>query len=148
MQDFTRILAWQKAQAVANNVRVLCVRHRKSGYGDLSEQMRRSASSVPSNISEGAGCKTNAEFAKYLHDALKSNGETKKHLLEARDTEFFPRPLANKLIERNSEVARVLTGFTARVESELDERVRAERKARKLLDIAAKAAERKPMTND
>ena len=132
MQDFTRILAWQKAQAQANNVRILCIRHRKNGYGDLSEQMRKSASSVASNISEGAACKTNAEFAKFLHDALESNGETKRHLMESRDTCFLPARLANKLIDRNNEVGRLPSSFTRSVETELDEKEREESRKRRL----------------
>lgn len=122
MQDHTKIDTWQKGIALSSDIRKLCIRHGRRGYGDLSEQLRKSASSVPSNIAEGAGALTNREFYKFLRDALKSNTETDNHLREARETGFLPARTADELLRRNTEVRKMLTAFMQSVSRQVDDR--------------------------
>ncbi len=49
-------------------------------YG-LTNQMRRSAVSIPSNISEGAARSSNKEFVQFLYISLGSLSELETHLI-------------------------------------------------------------------
>jgi four helix bundle protein len=50
------------------------------GHGDLVDQLRRSAQSIPQNIAEGAGKTTRADKAKYYAIARGSAMESAAHL--------------------------------------------------------------------
>ena len=50
----------------------------------LTDQIRRAASSIPSNVAEGAGRQTKKEFTNYLHVAQGSLSELDTHLELAR----------------------------------------------------------------
>ena len=50
------------------------------GFGDLSNQMRRAAISVVSNISEGAATCRDAQFIRYLNTARASANEPQAQL--------------------------------------------------------------------
>ena len=115
MQDYTKLLVWQKGHKLAVEIRMLCIRNPKRGFGDLSEQIRKSSSSVSANISEGCGAASNVEFLQFLRDARKSNLETGNHLRQARDTGYFDRRRASALLERNDEIGRMLSGLMRRV---------------------------------
>jgi len=56
-------------------------------YG-LTNQIRRSAISIPSNIAEGSARQTNKEFIHFLYIALGSSSELETQLLLASDLEF------------------------------------------------------------
>jgi four helix bundle protein len=59
--------------------RRLLVRTRK-GHGDLVDQLRRSAQSIPQNVAEGAGKTTRADKAKHYTIASGSAMESAAHL--------------------------------------------------------------------
>ena len=57
-------------------------------YG-LSQQLRRSAVSIPSNIAEGAGRKSKKEFVRFLSIALGSLAECETQLLIATKLQYI-----------------------------------------------------------
>jgi four helix bundle protein len=63
----------------------------KSEQFGLTSQIRRSASSIPANIAEGFGRKTNKEFMQYLYISLGSLEETRYHLILSHDLHYLPQ---------------------------------------------------------
>ncbi len=57
-------------------------------YG-LTSQLRRAVASVPTNISEGCGRSTDADFARFIHIALGSAHETEYLLQLAFDLNYL-----------------------------------------------------------
>jgi four helix bundle protein len=55
----------------------------------LTSQLRRPAASVPANIAEGCGKKTNPELAHYLNIALGSSNESEYYLLLSKDLKYL-----------------------------------------------------------
>jgi four helix bundle protein len=63
MQDFRKLLVWQKSHELV--LQVYCISRyfpREELFG-LTSQMIRSAVSIPSNIAEGSGRGSDADFA-------------------------------------------------------------------------------------
>ena len=103
MHRFEDLKIRQKAMDITEN----CYRAtdnfpKEEKYG-LTSQLRRSAVSIPSNISEGAGRNTNGEFRQFLGIANGSSFELLTQLYLSKRlnliTEEKVRPIINEVLE-------------------------------------------------
>jgi four helix bundle protein len=81
MHNFQDLKIWQRAMDIAEDTYILSADFPKEEKYDLTSQIRRSAISIPSNISEGAGRNTNGEFKNFLGIANGSSNELHTQLL-------------------------------------------------------------------
>jgi four helix bundle protein len=77
----------------------------------LTNQMRRAAISVPSNISEGAARKSSKEFIQFLYVALGSQQELDTQLLIAKNLEFLSVERHKQLTEKIDTIGKLLNGL-------------------------------------
>lgn len=77
----------------------------------LTDQLCRSASSVPANIAEGTGRNTLKEYVQFLYTARGSIEETKYHLILSKDLGYLPLGDFNDLMEGYNEVGKMLNGL-------------------------------------
>lgn len=75
MHRFEDLKIWQKAMNVVENCYKETVNFPKEEKYNLTSQIRRSAVSIPSNISEGAGRNSSGEFKQFLGIANGSSFE-------------------------------------------------------------------------
>jgi four helix bundle protein len=80
--------------------------------------MRRAAVSMPTNIAEGSGRGSNADFARFVQMAIGSASEVEYLLLLARDLRYVDAAEFGNLEEQVIEVRRMLIGFLRRLQSE------------------------------
>jgi four helix bundle protein len=105
---FEDILAWQKARELGVQI------YRISGSGgfakdfDLRSQIRRSSTSIMSNIAEGQERRTDKDFAHFLNISLGSVAETKSHMYLAMDLGYVPEALFNETYEKLDEIGRMV----------------------------------------
>jgi four helix bundle protein len=115
MQDFRKLLVWQKSHAMALRIyRVTTPFPEPERYG-LTSQMRRAAFSIPSNIAEGCGRAGRTELKQYLHISLGSASELDYFLLLARDLQFLTPRQHYALEVRINEIKLMLAGFIRKV---------------------------------
>jgi four helix bundle protein len=100
---------WQKAMAVAVQVHELTRQFPRHELFGLSNQMRRAAVSIPSNIAEGAARRTAWEFISFLPIARGSLAELDTQLLLARDFGYLPDDATTNSRAQLDEVGRMLT---------------------------------------
>lgn len=81
----------------------------------LSSQLRRSAVSIPSNIAEGAGRRSQTDYAPFLDYALGSSNECEAQLLIARDLELIDSEACRSLLAQINSVRRRLIRLQDRV---------------------------------
>ena len=90
IKSYRDLEVWQKSMSfvvdVYNAVKTF---PREETYG-LSDQIRRAAVSIPSNIAEGFGRDTNAEFVRFLSIARGSLYEVSTQLEIARRIGYLP----------------------------------------------------------
>jgi len=72
MQDYHQLEIWQRATAYAVEIYRFTARLPDDERYNLTVQLRKAVSSVPLNIAEGAGCRTNAEFSRFLGYSYRS----------------------------------------------------------------------------
>lgn len=81
----------------------------------LSNQMRRAALSVASNIAEGAARQTKKEFANFLHIAQASLSELDTQLEVATRLNLLPESQWSKLDAKMNRIDKLLTGLIKHV---------------------------------
>lgn len=79
-------------------------------YG-LSQQMRPAAVSVPSNIAEGKGHRSDREFGRFLLHARGSLLEVQTQLMIAKELQYLPAEETKSLLESADSIGRNLNGL-------------------------------------
>ncbi|WP_407635784.1 four helix bundle protein [Indibacter alkaliphilus] len=82
----------------------------------LISQIRRSAVSVPSNITEGAGRRTDGEFANFLGIAHGSICELETQLYVAFDLEYVANELFHEVTAELTEIQKMLYALITKFE--------------------------------
>lgn len=110
-KSFTELKVWQEGHTL-----VLAVYRksdsfpRREDFG-LTSQLRRSASSVTANITEGFERGTKKELTQFLIIARGSLAETQNHLLLARDLGYLNEADFQKLAQQAVIVHKLLNAF-------------------------------------
>jgi four helix bundle protein len=103
MQDFRRLVVWQRAHAFVLDVRRATDAFPRAGHAALKSQIRRAAESIASNIVEGCAAASRKDFARYLDISIKSASEVDYQLQLARDLGVLGhdawKPLAREVVE-------------------------------------------------
>lgn len=80
MFRFEKLEIWKSANDYARSIYVITNSFPKDERYSLTDQLRRSATSIAANIAEGSGSTSDKDFSHYLDIALKSTYETVSHL--------------------------------------------------------------------
>ncbi len=89
MQDFRKLEVWKRSHALTLEIYGLTRGFSRDEIYGLTSQMRRSSSSIPTNIAEGCGRDSSAEFTRFLVIAAGSASELDYQILLARDLEYI-----------------------------------------------------------
>jgi four helix bundle protein len=79
-------------------------------YG-FTSQIRRASVSISANIAEGSERKSKKEFLQFISIARGSLAEVETCLVPAKDLEYIPEQVFNKLEEQRKEIGRLLRGL-------------------------------------
>lgn len=111
MKDFRQLKVWEKSHQLALAVYKETKKFPKEELYGLTSQIRRASMSIPTNIAEGCGRNTDAEFARFLQIAMGSASETEYQLILALDLEFLSKGSYEKLHNEVEEVKRMLASL-------------------------------------
>ena len=115
MRDYKTLKVWEKAHRFA-----LAVYQATAGFPSeerfgLTREVRRSATSVPSNIAEGCGRESEPDFARFLNIAAGSASEAAYQLLLAHDLHYLDQRAYADLDAQAQEIKRTLNGLIQRL---------------------------------
>ena len=117
MQDFKKLQVWQKSHDLTLKMYELTsLFPREEMYG-LTNQIRRACASIPTNIAEGCGRGSSADFARFLHIAMGSANETEYLILLARDLKYLDTDLFAELMDTIIEMRKMLTSLLRRLKT-------------------------------
>jgi len=119
MRDYTKILAWQKADDLTVVVYEVTKRFPKDEMYALTSQIRRAAYSVPANIVEGSSRATKKDYVHFLYIARGSLNETRYFAHLAKRLGYLNAKIQASLAAQAEEVSRTLTGLIQAVEREI-----------------------------
>ena len=106
------LIVWQKAMDLVDEVYRLARLLPREEMFSLSDQMRRAAVSIPSNIAEGHGRQTEKEFRQFLAVARGSLYELETQLLIGMRQGYFTPDEAETATRLCREVGKMLTKMT------------------------------------
>ena len=109
------LIVWQKAMELVKETYLLVKKLPKEEIYALSEQMRRAAISIPSNIAEGYGRKSKVEYSRFLDIARGSLFELETQIHIGIMLDFFSEEDTIKAFELSSEVARILNSIITKL---------------------------------
>lgn len=113
--NYRNLTVWQKAMILTEEVYRLVKKLPKEEIYALSNQMRRAAVSVPSNIAEGQGRATKNEFRTFLSIANGSLAELETQLLICVHLGYLSDEEISTAMSLSNEVNRMLTSLILRL---------------------------------
>jgi four helix bundle protein len=120
VERFEDLIAWQKARALTRNIYNFTGQGNFSKDFGLKDQIRRAAVSIMSNIAEGFERGKPSEFHQVLSTAKASCAELRSQLYVALDAEYVSEDSFNQLMQRATEVGRIIGGLRSAVERKRD----------------------------
>ena len=105
---FRDLKVWSKAHQLTLEIYKICKDFPKYEEFGLSSQMRRSSSSVPSNIAEGFKRKSSKDRIHFYNMAETSLEELKYQIILAKDLNYMNNDIYIKLTDRAEEVSKML----------------------------------------
>lgn len=115
-KDFKELIIWQRAHVLALEVYRVTDRFPNTEQFGLTNQLRRAAVSVPSNIAEGFERNSSKDFSHFLVISRGSLSEIKAQLLLAKDLLYLPPQECDKLCAEATEIHKMLNSFRATLE--------------------------------
>jgi four helix bundle protein len=109
--SFRDLRVWQEAMTLTAQVYRSTAEFPKNETYGLAQQMRRAAVSVPSNIAEGKGHRSNKEFVHFLFHARGSLWELQTQVLLAQDLRYVSEQEGTGLLTTAEGVSRALNGL-------------------------------------
>jgi four helix bundle protein len=111
MHNFRELKAYGKALGFTKTVRLTTTKFPKDELFSLTSQFRCAADSIVLNIAEGAGNRSDKEFAKFLDYSIRSGHECIGCIDVALANEFISEKSHKSLFGEVDEIIAMLIGF-------------------------------------
>ncbi|MCL2133679.1 MAG: four helix bundle protein [Bacteroidales bacterium] len=106
-----KLKAWKKSIDFVTDVYDITKVFPRGELFGLTQQMRRSAVSIPSNIAEGCSRKNDTETIQFLYIAIASLSELETQLIIANRVGYISEQKIKKMLADIDEIKRVLVGL-------------------------------------
>ena len=117
IKSFTDLKAWQEAHVLVVLIYKVTKNFPKEETYSLVDQMRRSSSSISSNIAEGFGRQTYKDKVHFFYLAQGSLTELKDQLLIAKDVSYLNKINFTELANQANLTHRLLQGLITKSKS-------------------------------
>jgi len=118
-RDYTKLKAWRLSDELVVKIYKETNNFPKSELFALTSQMRRAAVSVPGNIAEGSGRKSQKEYLQFLHIAFSSLTELGYYIGLSEKLCYLKTDKSLELKEIHGETTKVLEGLIKRISKDL-----------------------------
>lgn len=97
MHNFKELKIWQKGRLIVKEIYSFTKNYPKEEQFGLTNQIRRAAVSILSNIAEGSGISSSKDFARFLEIALSSAFELETQIILSNDLGFLNENTFNEM---------------------------------------------------
>ena len=117
MKTFKDLKVWQKSHELTLEVYRITKSYPNEEKFGLVSQLRRSTSSIPTNLAEGFKRRSRKDFAHFVNMAEGSLEETKYTLFLSHELGYLDKNKLDRLNKIGDEVGRMLTGLYKKLNS-------------------------------
>ena len=115
VKGYRELIVWQKAMDLVEETYRLVKFLPKEELYSLSDQMRRAAVSIPSNIAEGQQRNSTKEFVKFLSIAQGSIAELETQYLICTRLKYLTVSQTQPTLDLCAELGRMINGLTSKL---------------------------------
>jgi len=109
--NFKNLTIWKRSRTFVKDIYTSSSQFPKEELFSLTNQLRRAAISIPSNISEGCGRSTKPQLVHFLDLAIASSCEVETQLYLSFDLNYINEKDKNHLTQEVSEIRRMIISF-------------------------------------
>lgn len=120
MNNVQELKIWRKSIKLTKLVYTLVSELPMDEKYGLTSQIKRSAISIPSNISEGAGRNSNKEFRHFLSISNGSSYELQTQLILTIELKLLPKEKVNPIVELLIEIQKMNYSLQKSIEKKLN----------------------------
>ena len=120
IQKHTDLEVWLKSRELTNSIYTISKSFPEAERFGLTNQMRRCAVSVPSNIAEGCGRSSFKETVHFLYIARGSLYELETQLYLSLDQKFISNDMSQELQDNVITCKKLLNGFINYYKSKIE----------------------------
>lgn len=113
MHQFKELLIWKKSRLFSSKIYSATANFPNEEKFGITNQLRRAAVSIPSNIAEGSSRNSNKDFARFLEIAIGSAYEVETQLLISSDLGFINEESTIELTNMLEEIIKMTSRFRA-----------------------------------
>jgi four helix bundle protein len=118
MHNFRNLHIWQKARILVSEIYQISEIFPSKEAWSLTNQARRAAISISSNIAEGSGKSSNKDFARFLEIALSSCFEVETQIILAYDLKYIDQNTMDKFCSSIQEEQKMIYNFIQKLKNE------------------------------
>ena len=118
MRDFHQLSVWQKSHQFTLDVYALTRAYPKEELFGHTSQIRRSSSSIATNIAEGCGRGSDADFGRFLQMAMGSASESEYQILLSFDLNYIDENQYKQMNAKVTEIKRMLSSLISKTKAD------------------------------
>jgi four helix bundle protein len=111
IKSFTDLKAWQESHNIVIRIYKITKNFPKEEVFGLTNQMRRCAVSVTSNIAEGFSRSSKKDKSQFYTIALGSVTELQSQLLVAKDIQYISKQEFKQIADKTVEINKMINGL-------------------------------------
>lgn len=117
LRNYKELKVWQKSYQLCLKIYRITAGFPKDEKFGLTSQIRRSVVSIPSNIAEGYGRKTRADYIRSLYIVYGSSCELETQMMLSGDLDYIDRDKLKIIMDEINEVERMLKALIKSLEN-------------------------------
>jgi four helix bundle protein len=118
IRSFKDLQIWKRSIKLVEDIYVVTRSFPKEEMYALTSQLRRSAVSIPSNISEGFARLHNKEYRQFLYMSLGSCAELTTQVVIASQLKYIEKSKADKLLDTIEEISKMTMGLIKKLNTD------------------------------
>lgn len=115
MRDYKKFLVWEKSHQLTLDVYKTVSIFPKDEIFGLTSQIKRSSTSIPTNIAEGCGRNSDKDFCRFLYIAFGSANELEYQIFLSIELSFLENENGQILLKQIEEVKKMLNGLITKL---------------------------------
>lgn len=115
MRDFRQLEIWQRSHQLTLRIYSVTQTFPKEETFGLVSQMRRAASSIPTNIAEGCGRESITELKRFLTIASGSSSELQYQFILGKDLHYITETIFKELSDEISQIKRMIYRYSEKL---------------------------------